>query len=243
MYYSATIVKQAGIQSDYVAIWIAAAIAFLNFAFTLVGLYFVERSGRRKLLLISLGGCVFALVALGLAFKLGDLHDPHVASSVAPCSFSSCSSCTSHSYVTAPHLRVCQPQSFLICPFHRHCGFCEHPLVATGLAGPTCVPGNGTHHSDKPTQLCSSGWAYDYCPNPYAWLAVLSLSVYIMFFAPGMGPLPWTVNSEIYPPAHRSFGNRSAVLRCLALVSCTLCTTLTHLLLPPNESALRRLSM
>ena len=35
------------------------------------------------------------------------------------------------------------------------------------------------------------------------WLAVLGLTLYIAFFAPGMGPVPWTVNSEIYPEAYR----------------------------------------
>ncbi|PWA93242.1 inositol transporter 1 [Artemisia annua] len=35
------------------------------------------------------------------------------------------------------------------------------------------------------------------------WLAVLGLTLYIAFFAPGMGPVPWTVNSEIYPESYR----------------------------------------
>ncbi|KAL4381807.1 hypothetical protein AHAS_Ahas04G0170400 [Arachis hypogaea] len=33
----------------------------------------------------------------------------------------------------------------------------------------------------------------------YGWLAVLGLALYIAFFSPGMGTVPWTVNSEIYP--------------------------------------------
>ena len=33
----------------------------------------------------------------------------------------------------------------------------------------------------------------------YGWLAVAGLALYIRFFAPGMGPVPWAVNSEIYP--------------------------------------------
>ena len=35
------------------------------------------------------------------------------------------------------------------------------------------------------------------------WIAVIGLALYIAFFAPGMGPVPWTVNSEIYPEAYR----------------------------------------
>ncbi|GFY92829.1 inositol transporter 1 [Actinidia rufa] len=37
------------------------------------------------------------------------------------------------------------------------------------------------------------------------WMAVLGLAMYIAFFAPGMGPLPWIVNSEIYPELYRGF--------------------------------------
>lgn len=36
-----------------------------------------------------------------------------------------------------------------------------------------------------------------------SFLAVVGLALYIIFFSPGMGPVPWTVNSEIYPQAYR----------------------------------------
>ncbi|XP_057734818.1 inositol transporter 1-like [Arachis stenosperma] len=37
----------------------------------------------------------------------------------------------------------------------------------------------------------------------FGWLAIAGLGVYILFFAPGMGPVPWTLNSEIYPEEYR----------------------------------------
>ena len=37
------------------------------------------------------------------------------------------------------------------------------------------------------------------CPSKYGWLALTSLALYIIFFSPGMGMVPWIVNSEIYP--------------------------------------------
>ncbi|XP_030460959.1 inositol transporter 1-like [Syzygium oleosum] len=37
----------------------------------------------------------------------------------------------------------------------------------------------------------------------YGWLVVIGLALYIACFSPGMGPVPWTVNSEIYPEAYR----------------------------------------
>ena len=36
------------------------------------------------------------------------------------------------------------------------------------------------------------------------YMAVASLVFYVAFFAIGMGPIPWTVNSEIYPASVRS---------------------------------------
>lgn len=55
-YYSATILQMSGVQDDRLAIWLAALTAFINFIFTLVGVWLVERMGRRKLTLGSLTG-------------------------------------------------------------------------------------------------------------------------------------------------------------------------------------------
>ena len=47
----------------------------------------------------------------------------------------------------------------------------------------------------------------------YGWLAVLGLVLYIAFFSPGMGTVPWTVNSEIYPEEYRGIcGGMSATV-------------------------------
>ncbi|XP_058004518.1 inositol transporter 1-like [Hevea brasiliensis] len=47
------------------------------------------------------------------------------------------------------------------------------------------------------------GQSSDSSNSLYGWLAVLGLALYICFFSPGMGPVPWTVNSEVYPEAYR----------------------------------------
>ena len=39
------------------------------------------------------------------------------------------------------------------------------------------------------------------------WLAAGGIFLYLLFFAIGMGPTPWTVNSEIYPLHLRGIGN------------------------------------
>lgn len=51
----------------------------------------------------------------------------------------------------------------------------------------------------------------------YGWMAVIGLGLYIAFFAPGMGPVPWTVNSEIYPEAYRGIcGGMSATVNWIS---------------------------
>ena len=39
------------------------------------------------------------------------------------------------------------------------------------------------------------------------WFAAGGIFLYLLFFAIGMGPTPWTVNSEIYPLHLRGIGN------------------------------------
>ena len=37
------------------------------------------------------------------------------------------------------------------------------------------------------------------CPSHYNALIIGSLMLYLAAFSPGMGPVPWAVNAEIYP--------------------------------------------
>ncbi|KAJ8774879.1 hypothetical protein K2173_018138 [Erythroxylum novogranatense] len=51
----------------------------------------------------------------------------------------------------------------------------------------------------------------------YGWIAVVGLVLYISFFSPGMGPVPWTVNSEIYPEEYRGIcGGMSATINWIS---------------------------
>ena len=54
------------------------------------------------------------------------------------------------------------------------------------------------------TMSTGNEWHDSFCPSSYSWLLVLGLCLYLFCFAPGMGPLPWTVNAEIYPTWSRS---------------------------------------
>ncbi|KAL8143893.1 hypothetical protein V2J09_016925 [Rumex salicifolius] len=116
MYYSPTIVQMAGFSSNQLALLISLVVAAMNAAGTVLGIYLIDHSGRRKLALTSLSGVFVSLLILSASFYLQ-----------------------------------------------------------------------------------SAGYTSAF----YAWLAVVGLALYIASFSPGMGPVPWTVNSEIYPEAYR----------------------------------------
>ncbi|KAG6615957.1 putative proton myo-inositol cotransporter [Phytophthora cinnamomi] len=78
MYYGATIIQMAGFTDPTTAIWLSALVSFSNFIFTFVGIYLVERAGRRILTLGSLAGVFFSLVALGGSFYAAEKESVEV---------------------------------------------------------------------------------------------------------------------------------------------------------------------
>lgn len=135
MYYSPTIVQMAGFTSNKLALLLSLVVAAINAAGTIVGIYLIDRCGRRRLALTSLAGVVLSLVILGMAFILQSTSS----------------------------------------------------LCATAQNGA--------------------------CQGALGWFAVAGLTLYIAFFSPGMGPVPWAVNSEIYPEAYRGLcGGMSATV-------------------------------
>ncbi|XP_060932071.1 proton myo-inositol cotransporter-like isoform X2 [Limanda limanda] len=198
MYYSATILQMGGVRDDKQAIWLAAATSATNFVFTLLGVWLVERVGRRKLTLGSLLGTGLSLTVLAVGFLLSAQNSPPVTLHPAEAQNSTCR-----------QYGFCE-----FCMLDPSCGFCYRDN-GTDVYNSSCIPVNqaSTDHaawgscSNQTGANDSSLWAYNYCPTSYSWIVLLGLILYLAFFAPGMGPMPWTVNSEIYPLWARSTGN------------------------------------
>ncbi|KAL4364958.1 hypothetical protein AHAS_Ahas07G0058100 [Arachis hypogaea] len=132
MYYSPIIIQLAGFKSNDAALFLSLIVSGLNAGGTILGIYLIDASGRKKLTLGSLSGVAIALTILSVA-----------------------------------------------------CFIIGH--------------GNAS--------------------QVYAWLAIVGLALYIIFFAPGMGPVPWAVNSEIYPEEYRGIcGGMSATVNWICSV-------------------------
>ncbi|XP_050411789.1 proton myo-inositol cotransporter isoform X1 [Patella vulgata] len=197
MYYSASIIKMAGISNEHEAIWLSAVTSSINFIFTLVGVWAVDRFGRRPLILTSLLGVIISCIVLAVGFQLAAINSPHVSQYEM---IGDNSSCTRYSY--------CEN-----CIEDTSCGFC-FTESGEGRTNGSCLSTRSTDNTHSIYGRCNNTdlpgdlvWAYEYCPTSYSWIILLGLVLYLMCFAPGMGPMPWTYNSEIYPLWARSTGN------------------------------------
>ena len=71
IYYAPTIFQSAGMSSASVSILATAGVGVVNVIMTVVAMIFVDRVGRRPLLLCGLGGMIAMLVVLAGAFAVG----------------------------------------------------------------------------------------------------------------------------------------------------------------------------
>lgn len=79
MYYSPTIVQLAGFASNSTALALSLITSGLNAVGSIVSIYFVDRAGRRRLMLLSLVGIVTCLALLGGVFFGAASHSPAVS--------------------------------------------------------------------------------------------------------------------------------------------------------------------
>jgi MFS transporter, SP family, solute carrier family 2 (myo-inositol transporter), member 13 len=198
MYYTATILKLAGFSTNAEAVWLSAAVAFCNFMGTVVGLTFVESVGRRKLTLLSLGAVCLILAGIAVAFYEAQTTSPETEYRHAPDTYSD-------------HCR--QYQYCFDCVQDEDCGYCTSFIDDAGndSGSSACVSGDSSNPSH--TTCKSADYYGDSCPGDSAgigWAIFVLLCAYLFAFAPGMGCMPWCINSEIYPTHVRGIANSIA---------------------------------
>ncbi|XP_073395440.1 inositol transporter 1 isoform X2 [Physcomitrium patens] len=96
--------------------------------------------------------------------------------------------CTKQTVVSRSHCTGC---------LQAGCGFCADSRDEN-------LPGMCLVLNKTVGDLCGENtWFTKGCPSHYGWLALGGLALYIITFSPGMGPVPWAINSEIYPLKYR----------------------------------------
>lgn len=79
MYYSPSIMQLAGFASKVVALGLSLVTSGLNCVGSVISMCFVDRFGRRRMMLISLIAIIIGLVALSMVFYSSSKHAPGIS--------------------------------------------------------------------------------------------------------------------------------------------------------------------
>ncbi|THG15219.1 hypothetical protein TEA_019292 [Camellia sinensis var. sinensis] len=207
MYYSPTIVQLAGYASNKTALALSLITSGLNALGSIVSMVTVDRYGRRRLMILSMIGIIVCLVALSVVFFQASVHSPPI-SRFESTRFGGNSTCSS--YLSAQDASSWSCTKCLKAA--SDCAFCAN-------SPNKYLPGACLAASDATRDACRTEyrtWYTKGCPTKFGALAVLLLGLYIIMYSPGMGTVPWIVNSEIYPLRYRGIGGGIAAAHLFA---------------------------
>ncbi|CDO98716.1 unnamed protein product [Coffea canephora] len=203
MYYSPSIIQFAGFASNRTALALSLITSGLNAIGSIISMCFVDRYGRRRLMIISLIGIITCLVVLSIVFFQASASAPPIGKAESA-HFGGNSTC--FGYIQAPDASSWNCMQCL--QKASHCAFCSNG--ANRFSPGACLASN-----DELKTACraeSRTWYTKGCPSKVGFLAVVLLGLYIIMYSPGMGTVPWIVNSEIYPLRYRGIGGGIAAV-------------------------------
>lgn len=181
MYYAATIYEMSHF-NEVTAVWLSGFTALAQVVGIGLSIYLVDRMGRRTLVLTSLALVTVCLFFLGLSFYLARVQSEPVSHA-----FDTCNS--QPAMLWNGHTQFCYD-----CTRIPGCGFCNGNCVQGSSFGPT----------DLSQCPIGSDWVFEACTSPYGFMSVFAMVAYLLAFGIGMGGMPWTICSEIFPLQYRS---------------------------------------
>uniref|UniRef100_A0A7E4VWI2 MFS domain-containing protein n=1 Tax=Panagrellus redivivus TaxID=6233 RepID=A0A7E4VWI2_PANRE len=199
-YYTGDIIKSAGVKNNHTIIWLSAVVSSFNFFASLIPIFFIERIGRRKILIGSTIGVVIALLMMGGSFLVVNRDTALVGTDFPKptthiSNFDHCASYSNCDY----------------CVTDESCGFCSPNIGDTSTPG-ACLPVSNTYPDDYSSfGACASNanastfeWRSKFCTTKYTMLPLVVMVIYLICFASGLTTAPWVLNAEIYPLWARS---------------------------------------
>uniref|UniRef100_A0A5B7AQD8 Putative inositol transporter 4-like n=1 Tax=Davidia involucrata TaxID=16924 RepID=A0A5B7AQD8_DAVIN len=201
MYYSPTIVQFAGFASNKTALALSLVTSGLNTVGSIISMVFVDRYGRRKLMIISMFGIITSLVVLAGVFFQASANAPGI-SKIESSHFGGNATCLG--YMKAEDASSWNCMTCLT----SDCAYCSNG--ADKFSPGACLASGNDIRS-----VCRAEhrtWYTNGCPSKVGFLAVILLGLYIISFSPGMGTVPWILNSEIYPLRYRGIGGGIAAV-------------------------------
>ncbi|GAA0155025.1 transporter [Lithospermum erythrorhizon] len=213
MYYSSTIVQFAGFASNKTAIALSLITTGLNAVGSIISMTFVDRYGRRRLMIVSMFGIITCLIVLSVLFFEASSHAPLVNNLESTGQFglnSTCPSLINSADASSWNCMTCLRAS-------EDCGFCANAANQVMLTQRRLEyhPGVCLTATDAIRGACRSEkriWYTQGCPSKFGIFAVIVMGLYIISYSPGMGSVPWIVNSEIYPLKYRGVGGGIAAV-------------------------------
>lgn len=203
MYYSPTIVQLAGFASNSTALALSLVTSGLNAVGSIVSMMFVDRQGRRRLMIISMFGIITCLIVLAIVFYQAAAHAPQISYAEST-HFGLNSTCPAYTSARNPATWNCMTclNASADCAFCASKGNELHPGACVTKTDGIKVACHGEHRT----------YFTEGCPSKFGFLAVILLGAYIISYSPGMGTVPWIVNSEIYPLRYRGVGGGIAAV-------------------------------
>lgn len=158
MYYAASIYEMSQF-SETASVWLSGFTALAQVAGIGLSIFLVDHTGRRTLVLISLFFVTLSLLGLGFSFYLARISSESVHNAIGD---------------------TCEKQPATVWDgVTTYCYDCTS-IPTCGYCGGMCVPGNSTQPFDVDLCPIHSEWTYNSCKNPYGWLSVIFMILYLL---------------------------------------------------------------